>query len=88
MDPESKELLKATLELSQENNNMLRSMKRSMQMSRVMSSIYWLFIIGSAVGAYYYIQPYIDQVLDVYSGASDKVNSINDTIEDLKNLGL
>ncbi len=88
MDPESKELLKATLELSQENNNMLRSMKRSMQMSRVMSSIYWLFIIGSAVGAYYYIQPYIDQVLDVYSGASDKVNSINDTIEDFKNLGL
>ncbi len=88
MDPESKELLKATLELSQENNNMLRSMKRSMQMSRVMSSIYWLFIIGSAVGAYYYIQPYIDQVLDVYSGASDKVNSINDTIEEFKNLGL
>lgn len=75
MDPESKELLKATLELSQENNKMLHSMRRSMQMSRVMSSIYWLFIIGSAVGAYYYIQPYVDQLLGVYEGANDTLNS-------------
>jgi len=68
MDPESKELLQATLELAQENNKMLHSMKRSMQMSRIMSYVYWAFIIGSALGAYYFVQPYIDQLLDAYGG--------------------
>ena len=76
MDPESKELLKANLELSQENNKMLHAIRRSMQMSRVMSFVYWAFIIGSALGAYYIAQPYIDQVLNLYSGATDTINGI------------
>ncbi len=76
MDPESKELLQATLELAQENNKMLHSMKRSMQMSRIMSYVYWAFIIGSALGAYYFVQPYIDQLLDAYGGTVDTINII------------
>lgn len=76
MDPESKELLKANLELAQENNKMLHSIRRSMTYSRVMSYVYWVFIIGSALGAYYYIQPYVDQIIGVYSGANDTLNSI------------
>ena len=71
MDPESKKLLEETLELAKENNKMLHSMKRSMQMARVMSFLYWAFIIGSAVGAYYLIQPYVDQFKSVYDGAND-----------------
>ena len=65
MDPESKKLLEETLELVQENNKMLHSMKRSMQMARVMSFIYWVFIIGSAIGAYYLIEPYIDRFTSI-----------------------
>lgn len=75
MDPESKELLQETLKLTQENNQMLHSMRRSMQLSRVMSYIYWVFIIGSALGLYYYIEPYLTQVLEVYSGATDTINT-------------
>ncbi|MEK7140443.1 MAG: hypothetical protein AAB815_01515 [Patescibacteria group bacterium] len=71
MDPESKKLLADTFELAQENNKMLRGMRRSMRYQRIMSLVYWVFIIGSAVGAYYLIQPYIDQVKGIYGGASD-----------------
>ena len=87
MDAESKELLQASLELAQENNKMLHSMKRSMQMARIMSYIYWAFIIGSAVGAYYFIQPYVDSVLNAYDGATEKMNSFNATINSFKNFG-
>ncbi len=69
MDPESKKLLDQTLELEEDNNKMLRSMLRSMRIQRIMSILYWVFIIGSAVGAYYVIQPYLTQLMDVYSGA-------------------
>lgn len=71
MDPESKKLLENTFRLAEENNRMLHAMKRSMRMARVMSFLYWTFIIGSAVGAYYLIQPYIEQLQGIYSGASD-----------------
>lgn len=71
MLPEENELLKRSVSLAEDNNNILHSMRRSMRWARVMSVIYWLFIIGSAVGAYYFIQPYLTQVMNLYGGASD-----------------
>ena len=71
MDPESKKLLEESLALAKDNNSMLHSMSRSMRVQRVMTAIYWLFIIGSAVGAYYFVQPYLDQIMDLYAGAID-----------------
>jgi len=60
MDPETKKILGETLELSKENNKMLRKMRRAMMWTRVVKSIYWVLIIGSMLGAYYYFQPIID----------------------------
>lgn len=87
MQPEDKELLKKTLALEEENNGILRSMQRSMRLARLMSIIYWVFIIGSAVGAYYLIQPYIDGITGAYTGTKDTVsgnlNNVSDTIKNL-----
>jgi hypothetical protein len=74
MDPESKKLLEDTLRLAQENNTMLHSLRRSLRITRIMSLLYWIFIIGSAVGAYYLIQPYVDGLRGVYEGASGILN--------------
>jgi len=73
MTPEEKDLLKRVAELSEENNDMLRSMRRSMRLARFMSILYWVVIIGSAIGAYYFIQPYIDFFGSAYGGAKDSV---------------
>ncbi len=75
MDPESKKLLEETKELAQENNQMLHSLRRSMRISRIMSFLYWIFIIGTAVGAYYFIQPYVNQLVSLYSNVSGTLNS-------------
>ena len=77
MDPESRKLLERTLALSEENNEMLHAMRRSMRTARIMSLIYWVFIIGSAIGAYYFIQPYVDQLTNFYGGASDVLKSFS-----------
>ena len=76
MSPEERKLLEENLELTKENNKMLHSMRRSMRTARVMSILYWVFIIGSAVGAFYLSQPYIDQLKSVYSGANDVLNNL------------
>lgn len=76
MTPEEKILLNKTLEIAEENNKMLRSLTRSMKIARIMSAIYWVFIIGSAVGAFYLIQPYIEALMATYKDASNSFNTI------------
>ena len=71
MSPEERELLNKAVGLAEENNQMLHSMRRSQRWSSIARAIYWVFIIGSAVGAYYFIQPYIDQMMQLYGSASD-----------------
>ncbi len=74
MDPESKKLLEETLALAKENNNMLHSLRSSMRLARFMSILYWVFIVGSAFGAYYFIAPYLGQIKDIYTGTSKIFN--------------
>ena len=74
MESDEKQLLQKTLELEKENNSILRSMQRAMRFQRIMNVLYWVFIIGSAVGAYYLIQPYIEAITGAYGGAKDSVS--------------
>ena len=70
MSPEERELLNKSVSLAEDNNRMLHSMKRSMFWAHVMNTLYWILIIGVSVGAFYFIQPYIDQVVKTYGSVS------------------
>jgi hypothetical protein len=76
MSPEERELLEESVELSKENNEILRSMRRSQRIGNIMSFLYWVFIIGTAFGAYYFLQPYVDQIMEVYGGAKNAINQV------------
>jgi hypothetical protein len=84
VDPEAKQLLKDTFNLAQENNKILHSLRRSMRLARIMSILYWALIIGSAVGAYYFIQPYIDQLMGVYGNAQSNLNNFGGMFQNFK----
>ncbi len=78
MDFDEKAMLKKTLELSQENNRMLHSMKRQMLVGRIFRIVYWVVIIGAAIGVYYYIDPYINGVINAYGSVKGDVRSFGD----------
>lgn len=84
MSPEERELLNQSLELSKENNKMLHMIRRYMRLARFMSVIYWVFIIGSAVGAYYFIQPYVEKIYTVYGGAKSNLDNISNLLQGFK----
>ena len=66
--------------ISQENNKMLRGMQRHMRMGTVMRILYWIVIIGSMLGVYYYLQPFIEPLLETYDtliGLPDAVKNID-----------
>ena len=80
MDPESKQLLQNTLALAEENNKMLKAMRRAQRWATIMRVLYWIIIIGAAYGAYQFLTPYMDKAVNVINQSQDSINS-------LKNLG-
>lgn len=71
---DEKELIKLVEEtraLSEDNNHILHSIQRRTRWAFIMKSIYWVIIIGITVGAFYYVQPYVDQVVKIYSNLVD-----------------
>jgi len=80
MDPESKKLLEDSFRLAQENNQMLHSVRRSMRMARIMSILYWVIIIGASIGAFYVLQPYIDQAQKIIKDSSDTISGLKNVL--------
>ncbi|MEX2029020.1 MAG: hypothetical protein WD963_00880 [Candidatus Paceibacterota bacterium] len=83
-DPELKKLLEKNLALTEENNTILHSLRRSMRISRIISIIYWVFIIGSILGLLYFIQPYVDQFKEAYSGAKSSLEGFGAMFQGLR----
>ncbi len=90
MTPEERDLLQRSVDLAEENNDMLRALRRHMRISRIMSVLYWVVIIGSAVGAYYFISPYLEFMAAAYGDARDSVGggitNINEFLDMIKGL--
>jgi hypothetical protein len=76
MTPEEKELLRETAELTKENNKILRGIRRSNRVSTFLRVMYWIIILGSAFGVYYYTQPYIDAIVKSYNGMRENIESV------------
>jgi len=77
MDREEKQKIDRALELAEDNNLMLRKMIRNMRWGRLFRTVYWVIIIGISIGALYYVQPYVDQIVNVYGNIQDATKSVN-----------
>lgn len=81
MDFEIKRLVEKVLEVSEENNKILRGIQRANRWAIAFRIFYWLIIIGLSVGAFYFIQPYIDQLMEVYGGLRGGVDQVQNLSE-------
>jgi len=77
MDPETKKLLEDTYHLVEENNKMLHKVRGVQKRATLFSVFYWIVIIGVSVGAFYFLQPYVD-------GFRDFVTETNSTFDKFK----
>jgi hypothetical protein len=59
-----------------ENTRMVRSMYRAQKWGRIYRIIYWIVIIGLALGAFYFIQPYLQTLTNVYETVSGRDSTI------------
>lgn len=62
VDEGIKQLLRENLEVSQESLKILKKINRDRILSNIFNIVKWAIIIGVSVGAYYYFQPYLEQM--------------------------
>lgn len=67
MDETTKKMLAETYELTKVNHDFLRKIDRRQRYSMYWRTATVIIAIGSALGVYYFLQPYIDQFIDIYS---------------------
>lgn len=76
MNPEEKQMLEETLELSQENNKMLKHIRRSQKMAAVMRVFYWVLVLVISYGAYTFAEPYVNQMVKIIQSSQTELNNI------------
>ena len=83
MDDEIESLLRQTKELVEENNKILKGIRRSNRISGFFRVIYWVVIIALTIGAVAYIQPYLDSMIKLYNqveGTNTKITTTQNSL--------
>jgi hypothetical protein len=76
MEQDEKDLLQKTYDLSKENNKILHSIRNSNRWANFFRFIYWVLIIGVSLGAFYYLQPYVNNILGAYNSIQGDLNTV------------
>ena len=86
MNPEEREYLAKILEVTEENNRILKGLRRTARIGAAAKLLYWGVIIIISFGAYYAVMPYLNQLKDVYGGFGESINKINSLKDTLNGL--
>ncbi|OHA79118.1 MAG: hypothetical protein A2747_01285 [Candidatus Yonathbacteria bacterium RIFCSPHIGHO2_01_FULL_44_41] len=81
------------LEITHENNKILRSMRRAQRWSSFFTFVYWAIILGSIFGVYYYFQPTIQKYMKTFQTSMGIIQNFEKTagsiptdVQSVKNL--
>lgn len=77
MENQNNDKLNRILELTEENNEILKRMRRSQKIQNIFRTIYWIILIGAALGAYYFLQPAISGVMTDYKTIKSGLDSFS-----------
>jgi len=83
MNAGDQDKLDELLELTRENNKVLRRMNRKMIWGQVFTVLYWLVILGVVGWSYYYFQPYLEEYIGVYKKLMQLVSGGSETVGNL-----
>jgi hypothetical protein len=78
MDPDTQKMIRETLRLSRENNEMLHKMRSAQKRAAFWRFIKLLISIGLFVLAYRFIMPYVNDLRDSYESARSSLEEIQE----------
>ena len=87
-DEEIKTLLRRNLELTRENNRLLKKIRRNGLVANIMRIVWWAVIIGVPVFLYYYVlQPYLVELSTTYQEFQSGVSGAQNALFDIPLIG-
>ena len=76
MDEEYKKKLDKLIIQSEENNFLLKKVRRSQKNSSIYKVVYWILVFVIGAGGYLVAQPYVANVLNLYNGGISALKGI------------
>lgn len=83
MDEYTKEMLKKNLEVSQECLKILKKMNRARLASTFFRIVKWIVIIAISLGAYYYVEPYLQRSINALDSIMETTQQLQQTADAL-----
>ena len=84
---EIKALAKQALAIAEDTNHVVRGMRRSQRWAHFMQFVWWALIIAvSGVTYYYYLQPYVGKLEELYMQVQSTGQQSQDVGAQLQNL--
>lgn len=80
MEPKEEKKL---MEMVRENNDMLRAMRRAQKRAWWMSFFKYVFFIAIALGAYYLVQPFVENLNHAYDSVLESVQSVQNASDSI-----
>jgi len=77
MDEDLKKLISDNLELSRENNLLLKKLASYQRWQQWLGITKWIIIIGTTLGALYYLKPLVDNLLGTYDGLLETISEMS-----------
>jgi len=78
VDEEVKQLLRQNLELTQENNKLLKKARRARTWGVIFRVLWWAIILGLPFILYFYfLESYVGDIVETYTGFKGGVDSVN-----------
>ena len=85
MDPETKTILLENLRISRENNEMLLKLVRAQRQQTIYRIFYWAVIVVATIGSFYFIEPYLGNLMSLYTGGAGSITNLSDITKTLGN---
>ena len=64
------------LELTRENNRLLRSLHKAQMWATIFRVVYWTVILGGMAGAYYFLQPIFEQYMGTFKAMMNSADEM------------
>ena len=77
MDAEDKKKFDEILQLSRENNAYIKKVRKSQKASTIFTVIYWIVIVIVALGGFYFAQPYVSNMVNLYNGGISALQTVH-----------
>lgn len=75
--------MEANLELSKENHKMITALWKNYRRIRILRFIYLGIIIAAVFGLFYYLDPFVRAVSEIYTGDANTFEGWQDAIKNI-----